>query len=199
MKYLAVCTVLAFFSAVPCLMAQAPPATEVDRFQAGLFADYFILSRTGPHINFVGVGARIGVNMGSRAQMEAEMSYDFKRNFINAFSNGFTTTLVTTRLRPLHALFGPKFNMNLGPVRTFATFKAGFVNFSSSTQNPPAGFKSALEAITNGETRPAFYPGVGIESFWGPLGLRVDGGDEIYYDKGARHNIKVTFGPVIRF
>jgi len=29
--------------------------------------------------------------------------------------------------------------------------------------------------------------------------LRLDGGDEIYFDDGARHNLKVGFGPVFRF
>jgi hypothetical protein len=38
-----------------------------------------------------------------------------------------------------------------------------------------------------------------VQGFWGPFGLRVDGGDEIYFDGGARHNLKVTFGPVLRF
>ncbi|HYL12750.1 MAG TPA: hypothetical protein VEV41_06930 [Terriglobales bacterium] len=184
----------------PLLMAQAPSgANGGDRFEAGVFADYFILSRPGPHINFVGVGARAGFNMGSRFQLEGEMSYDFKRNFNNAFSNGFTTSLATTEVRPLHGLVGPKFNEKLGPVRAFVTFKVGFLNFSSSTKNAPAGFTSALGAITTGDTRLAMYPGIGVESFWGPIGLRLDGGDDIYFDKGMRHNIKASFGPVIRF
>jgi len=189
--------VVALVCAAPSLMAQVA-ATESDHFEAGLFADYFDLSRMGPHMNFVGVGARAGVNMGSRMQFEAELSYDFKRNFTNAFSNGFSTSLATTRLRPLHGLVGPKFNMNLGPVRAFVTVKVGFLNFSSSTQNAPAGFTSALGSITNGNTQLAVYPGIGLESFWGPIGLRVDGGDGIY-DHGARHNIKASFGPVFRF
>jgi hypothetical protein len=180
------------------LVAQVA-ATKSDHFEAGVFADYFDLSRVGPHMNFVGVGARAGVNMGSRMQFEGELSYDFKRNFTNAFSNGFSTALATTRLRALHGLVGPKFNTNLGPVRAFVTFKVGFLNFSSSTQNAPAGFTSALSAITNGHTQLAMYPGIGFESFWGPIGLRADGGDGIYFDHGARHNIKASFGPVLRF
>jgi hypothetical protein len=186
-----------FGSALP-LVAQVA-ASRSDHFQAGVFADYFDLSRMGPHMNFVGVGARAGVNMGSRMQFEGELSYDFKRNFTNAFSNGFSTSLVTTRLRPLHGLAGLKFNTELGPVRAFVTVKVGFLNFSSSTQNAPAGFTSALSAITNGNTQFAVYPGVGFESFWGPIGWRADGGDGIYFDHGARHNIKASFGPVFRF
>jgi hypothetical protein len=50
-----------------------------------------------------------------------------------------------------------------------------------------------------GSVTEAIYPGLGVEGFWGPFGLRLDGGDEIYFDHGARNNLKVTFGPVIRF
>ena len=33
-----------------------------------------------------------------------------------------------------------------------------------------------------------------------PLGLRLGGaGDEIYFSSGAHNNLRVTFGPVIRF
>jgi hypothetical protein len=46
---------------------------------AGAFADYFNLSRTSPHINYVGVGARTGFNVNPDVQIEAEMGYDFDR------------------------------------------------------------------------------------------------------------------------
>jgi hypothetical protein len=43
------------------------------------------------------------------------------------------------------------------------------------------------------------YPGAGVEGFWGPIGLRLEAGDEIYFDNGTRNNLKVTFGPTFRF
>jgi hypothetical protein len=43
------------------------------------------------------------------------------------------------------------------------------------------------------------YPGGGLEGFLGPLGLRFDVGDEIYFNGGAHHALRVAFGPVIRF
>ena len=58
-------------------------------------------------------------------QIEAEMAYDFERNFTTTFDNGVTTQFVSSRLRTLHALFGPKFSTGGGPVRLFATFKGG--------------------------------------------------------------------------
>lgn len=179
----------------PSLMAQA-----YDHAEVGVFADYFRLDRTQPNLNLVGLGGRAAFNVHPNVQLEAEMAYDFKRNFTSVFSNGVSTQLVNTRLRTLHALFGPKFQFGTsGPFRVFATGKVGFVNFTTSDQNASAGFEGALGAVTTGDTRFALYPGVGVEGFWGPFGLRLDVGDQIYFDDGARNNLKVTFGPHIRF
>jgi hypothetical protein len=181
--------------AAPSLMAQ----DSYNHVEVGAFADYFNLSRTSPHINFVGVGGRAAFNVRSNVQIEAEMAYDFKRNFTTTFSNGVSTELVSTRLRTLHALFGPKFGTSGGPVRLFGTFKAGLLNFSVSNQNASAGFQSALNDVTTGNTAAAIYPGAGLEGFWGPIGLRLDAGDEIYFKNGTHNNLRVTFGPTLRF
>jgi hypothetical protein len=178
----------------PALMAQS-----YDHGEVGAFADYLNLSRTDPHINFVGVGGRAAFNVRPNVQLEAEMSYDFKRGYVSTFSDGVTTQLVNTRVRPLSGLFGPKFQSGSGPFRAYATGKVGFVNFSVSDQNAAAGFVGALGAVNNGDTQFALYPGAGVEGFWGPIGMRLELGDEIYFDKGARNNLKVTVGPVIRF
>ncbi len=171
---------------------------SLNHVEVGAYADFFRLDAPSPAINFVGVGGRLAVNVTHNVQLEAEMSYDFKRTFASAFSNGASVQFVNTDLRPLTALFGPKFQTS-GPVRAFVTGKVGFVNFSTSNQNAPAGFTSALGAVTNGDTRVAFYPGAGVEGFWGPIGLRLEAGDEIYFDHGIRNNLKASFGPVIRF
>src|SRR5262245_11737402 len=97
-------------------------AQTYDHGEIGVFADYFRLDRTSPDINFVGVGARVGINVHPNIALEAEMAYDFKRNFTSVFSNGISTQFVDTRLRPLHALFGPKFQFGTsGPFRAFVT------------------------------------------------------------------------------
>ena len=186
---------LALLLAAPSLMAQS----SYNHVEVGIFADYFNLSRTDPHINFVGLGGRAGFNVRSNVQIEAEMAYDFKRNFTTTFSDGVTSKLVDTRLRTLHALFGPKFATSGGPVRFFGTFKAGLINFSVSDQNAGAGFRSAIGDVTTGNTAAAIYPGVGLEGFLGPIGLRADVGDEIYFKNGTHNNLRVTFGPTIRF
>jgi hypothetical protein len=185
---------------VPSVWAQARTSlTGGDHVEAGIFADYLALQRPTPNINFVGFGGRAGFNVRRNIQLEGEMSYDFKRSFTSVFNNGVSTQLVNTRLRTLTGLFGPKIETGSGRLRAFATFKTGFVNFSTSDQNPLAGFKGALGKVTSGGTSAAFYPGVGAEGFLGPIGLRLDVGDEIYFDHGARHNLRVSFGPQVRF
>jgi len=195
MKRSCILFLLAFGMAVPSLMAQEGG----NHVEVGVFADYFNLSRTTPNINFVGVGGRAAFNVRDNVQIEAEMAYDFKRNFTTTFSDGITTQFVSTDLRPLHALFGPKISTGGGPFRVFGTFKAGLINFSTSNQNASSGFQSAIGDVTTGNTSAAIMPGVGLEGFFGPIGLRADVGDEIYFKNGTHNNLRVTFGPTFRF
>jgi outer membrane protein with beta-barrel domain len=194
MKWTVFAIVLALALFAPSLKAQTS-----DHIEVGAFVDYFNLSRTDPNINYVGVGGRVGVNLNPNVQIEGEMAYDFERNFTTTFSNGASTLFVRTHTRPLTALFGPKLQTNRGPFRAFATFKVGFVNFSTTNDAVLTGFQGALGSVTSGNTSAAIYPGVGVEGFWGPFGLRLDVGDDIYFDGGAQNNLKITFGPTVRF
>lgn len=196
MKRIAVFALFIICFAAPAVMAQNSGG---DHFEAGVFADYLRLSQVDPAINFVGVGGRVAFNLRPSVQLEAEMAYDFKRNFTTTFNNGINTQFVNSRTRPLTALFGPKFQTESGPFRAFVTGKVGFVNFSTTNMNAPNGFNNAINGITAGDTKFAVYPGGGIEGFWGPIGLRAEVGDEIYFDNGAQNNLRVTFGPQIRF
>jgi hypothetical protein len=193
--------VLSLFLGIVCfagtsLLAQS---NNNDHIEVGIFADYFNLARPTPHINFVGLGGRAAFNVRSNVQIEAEMAYDFRRNFTTTTSNGVSTQFVSVGLRPLHALFGPKFETSGGPVRLFGTFKAGLINFSASNESPGSGFQSGLSDITTGNTSAAIYPGLGVEGFAGWLGLRLDAGDAIYFKDGTHNNLRITFGPTIRF
>jgi len=188
--------------AVPTLSSAQAQASAYDdnHVEVGVFADYFRLSQVSPNLNMVGVGGRAAFNVHPNVQLEAEMAYDFKRNFTTTFNNGATTQFVTTSFRPLTGLFGPKFQAGTsGPFRVFVTGKVGFINFSSSSTVSGTAFVNQVNGITAGDTRFAAYPGGGIEGFWGPFGLRLEAGDEIYFDNGARNNLKVTFGPTLRF
>ncbi len=179
--------------------APALPAQEhSDHVEVGVFADYFRLSDTSPFRNFVGLGARAAVNLHPSVQLEAEMAYDFKRNYTRTFTDGISTELVNTSFRTLHGFFGPKFQAGSGPFRVFVTGKVGFDNFSISNANATAGFTSAV-GLTNGTTFFAVYPGAGLEAFAGPIGIRAEIGDDIYFNNGAHNNIRVTLGPQFRF
>ena len=160
MKRITLIAVIAFLSALPSgLMAQ-----DYNHVEFGGFVDYLNLGGSSPHINFVGLGGRVAVNVHPHVQLEAEMAYDFKRDFTTTFSDGITTHLVTSSVRPLTALFGPKFQTS-GPVRFFVTTKVGLVNFSTSVDpSILSGFTGGVNAITAGDTKFAFYPGAGIKS-----------------------------------
>jgi hypothetical protein len=190
--------VIAVLFAVAMFVPMARAQEHSDHVEVGVFADYFRFSVTDPAKNFVGVGGRAAFNLNRNIQLEAEMAYDFKRNFTNTFSDGVTTEFVDSNFRTLHGLFGPKFQTGSGPFRAFVTGKVGFDNFTINNQNPPAGFTSTV-GLDKGVTDFAVYPGGGIEAFAGPIGLRLEAGDEMYFDHGTHHNLKVTFGPQFRF
>lgn len=172
--------------------------SSYDHAEVGVFADYFRFSRTDPHINFVGLGGRAAFNIRPSVQLEAEMAYDFRRNFTNTFSDGVTTVFVQSKFRTLHGFFGPKLQTGSGPIRLFVSGKVGFDNFSLTTTSPGTGFKS-VAGLDVGKTDFAVYPSAGLELFGGPIGLRAEIGDDIYFANGAHNNLRVTVGPQFRF
>jgi hypothetical protein len=186
--------ILVLLCAAPALWAQD---ISEDHAEVGAFADYFRLSATTPEENFLGLGGRAAFNVQPWIQIEAEMAYDFQRNYTSTYSNTVTSTTVTSHLRTLQGFFGPKFQTGSGPVRFFVTGKVGFDNFSVTNATPPAGFTNAV-TLTN-STRFAVYPGGGIEAFAGPIGVRAEVGDDIYFLNGAHNNLRVSLGPQFRF
>lgn len=189
--------VTALLLAAP-MIAAAQENENRDHAEVGIFAEYFRFSDPGPTSNYIGLGGRAAFNVRPSVQLEAEMGYDFERNYTNTFSNGVTTANVTSRLRTLHGLFGPKFQTGSGPFRVFVTGKVGFENFTVTNQGVPTGFNSAV-GLGNGATYFALYPGGGIEAFAGPIGVRAEIGDNIFFNGGAHNNLRVSFGPQFRF
>jgi opacity protein-like surface antigen len=173
----------------------------------GEFAVYGDMFRYTPKnsntANFLGLGARVGFNVHPNVALEAEMNYDFAKNYTTITTNGTngSTTAVTARLRPITGLFGPKFQFGTsGPFRAFLTGKAGFLQTSSSNAKPSgSNFTGDLSQFGDNGTHFAAYPGGGIEAFLGPIGIRLEAGDEIFLSSGVRNNLRVTFGPSIRF
>jgi hypothetical protein len=181
----------------PTLLAQ-----DHDHGEVGVFADYFRL-QAAPRDLF-GLGGRLSFNVHKNVQLEAEMAYDFERGFAEGFDNGSgTASIQQSSLRVLHGMFGPKLQFGKrGPaaIRGFVTAKGGFVNFGFSDASVLSGFTSAVDNLRRDNNGNAvFYPGGGLEGYLGPIGLRLDVGDEIYFNNGAHHNLKMTFGPHIRF
>ena len=184
------------FFAAPMLVAQE--SGQMDHVELGAFVNYYRLSDPGPTKNFLGLGARAAFGVRPSIQLEAEMAYDFKRNYTSTFNNGVTTATVTSGLRTLHGFFGPKFQTGSGAFRAFITGKVGFDNFSVSNQNAPAGFSNAV-GLANGATYFALYPAGGIEAFAGPIGIRLEVGDDIFFNGGAHNNLRASIGPQFRF
>jgi hypothetical protein len=188
------------------LFAQERNPYVLNHAEIGIYGDLFRVSpANSSSINFLGLGGRFSVNVHPHAQLEAEMNYNFEQNYTTLVTSGstgvVTSTTVTSHVRPITALFGPKFQVGTsGPVRAFLTAKAGFIEYTYSN-NAPSGssFANSFSEFGNGSTHFAAYPGGGIETYFGPIGLRIEAGDEIHVNNGAYNNLRVTFGPTIRF
>ncbi|HET9802088.1 MAG TPA: hypothetical protein VFP96_02510 [Candidatus Acidoferrum sp.] len=188
---------LAFGFAAPATFAQSD-----DHIQAGLYADYFRLSQT--KTNFAGVGARFGVKVYKHVSLEAEMSYDFNKVLTEGFTDNSTVpptiTVQRTDVRALHGLIGPKVALGHNNFHPFVTLKGGFNHFFLDNRPATAGTAiSSIQDLRSNDLTGVLYPGGGLEGHLGPVGLRLDVGDEIYFAGGAHHNLRVAFGPYIRF
>ena len=84
-------------------------------------------------------------------------------------------------------------------MRLFVVTKAGFLNFGASSAVTFGNLNNQLSSIRDSETHGVFYPGGGVEFGKGTFGIRLEGGDEIFFDNGANHNFKFMGGPQIRF
>jgi hypothetical protein len=130
------------------------------------------------------------------------MSYDFGQTFTEGFTDPGTgsVTFSRTNLRILHGEFGPRVNMGHHAIQPFVTLKGGFVNFRFD--NAPATFGtlfSSVNGLRTNDVDGVLYPGGGLQAHLGPVGLRLDVGDEIYFNHGTHNNLRVAFGPVFRF
>jgi hypothetical protein len=205
-KMLRICGLLSLLAVPMWMNAQTQRAGEsrstLNHAEVGIYGDYLRFSPGSNPINFVGLGARAAFNVHPNVAIEGQLSYAFERNYSSTFKSGATTTLVRSNVRPITGLFGPKFQVgSSGPFRLFATGKVGFVNFSTTNTSAASGstFTSGVSGVGNGGNFLAVYPGGGIEGFAGPIGIRLEAGDEIYFNNGARNNLRLEFGPTFRF
>jgi len=177
-----------------------PLASAQDHLQAGAYGDYFRISQT--KTNMAGLGARIGVKAFSHVMLEGEMSYDFQQTFTEGFTNtsGGIIGFQNSNLKVLHGLFGPKIVAGHGAIRPFLMVKGGFINFRLDPRQATfAGFVSSVDNLRSNNVSGTLYPGAGVEGHLGPIGLRLEAGDEIYFAGNAHHNPRIAFGPFFLF
>lgn len=174
--------------------------------EVGVYGDLFRVAPSGSTaVNYLGLGGRVGFNVGTYAAIEAEMNYDFEQNYTTTTTTGTGATLTTntyvSKVRPITGLFGPKLQFgSSGPFRAFVEGKVGFIDFNVSNNAPStSSFANAVPGIGGSGTHLAVFPGGGVEFFGGPLGLRIEAGDEVWVDNGANNNLRVTFSPTFRF
>lgn len=171
------------------------------RMEAGIFLDSLSVSETGTN-NF-GLGARFGYRIYRNVMLEGELAYDYGLNFNEAYrniTNGNITAIESTSIGVTHGLIGPTLQPAHGHFRPFATVKAGFDDFRlSPSLLPYSNVVSSVFGLRTSNLNAAFYPAGGAEVSLGPLGLRLEGGDEIYFNRGAHNNLRITFGPILRF
>ena len=171
------------------------------RVEVGVFLDYLSISQT--NTNNFGVGGRLGYRIHHSVMMEGELAYDYGINFEEAYrniENGDIIAIGRTSIGVTHGLFGPTVQPAKGVFRPFATLKGGFVDFRLSPSLLPLNnVVSTILGIRTSSLNLAIYPGGGIEASLGPVGLRLELGDEIYFNHGGHNNLRVTFGPILRF
>jgi hypothetical protein len=180
--------------ATPCLFAQK-------RVEAGVFLDYLDVSQTGTN-NF-GLGARFGYRVYHDVMLEGELAYDYGINFEEVYRNlasGNIGAIERTSVGVTHGLVGPKLQPSGGVFRPFVTLKGGFMDFRLSPGLLPlSNAVSTLLGLRTSNLNAAIYPGAGVEAAIGPVGLRFEIGDEVYFNNGAHNNLRLTFGPTVRF
>jgi hypothetical protein len=183
------------------LCGSSPPLFAQERVGAGIFLDYLSISQT--NTNNFGLGGRFGYRIHRRVMMEGELAYDYGINFHEAYrnlTNGDITAIEHTSIGVTHGLFGPTLQPAKGRFRPFVTLKGGFIDSRlSPSLLPLSTVESTLLGIRTSSLNVAMYPGAGVEASLGPVGLRFELGDNIYFSSGVHNNLRITFGPILRF
>ncbi len=197
MRRLAILSALALFLGVMAPAASAQSTDDKNHGEFGVYFDYFRLEFA--KLNLFGVGGRVGFNIRPAVAIEGEMAYDFERSTTQTITSGGITNTFRSNLRLIHGLAGPKIQTTKGPIRLFAVLKGGLLNFGVGGPVTAGSFAKQIGTIKDGDTNGVFYPGGGIEFNAGNFGIRLEAGDEIYWDNGPNHNFKFMGGPQIRF
>jgi hypothetical protein len=177
-----------------------PPGQEENKRDHGSFGAFFDYSRLDtPSLNMFGVGGRAGFKIWRQVQLEGEIAYDFNQTFTQTVTSGSSTNRITTNVKGLYALFGPKVRIP-HTKNFFFVAKAGFVNWGVSGPSTTGSFTTQIAGIANGNIDTVFYPGAGYEFKLWRLDIRAEAGDEIVsVNNGHLNNFRATIGPQFRF
>jgi hypothetical protein len=183
------------------LLAGFSSALHAQHVELGVFGTYEHYDIVGPPEHEFGLGGRIGFNLGKYVQFELESSYDFKYADFDLMTLSDRIVVNNSKLGVLHGNAGLK--LQTGGGSFFLFVKGGANRFDIEVvETTASGFPTVTttaQRLQNVYTKGVLYTGGGIGFHAGVLGIRFDAGDEIYWDKGARHNLRVTFGPTLRF
>jgi hypothetical protein len=184
-----------------CVLVGTSSLFAQKRLEAGVFLDYVDVSQTST--NNLGLGARFGYRVHHDVMLEGELAYDYGINFGEAYRNivnGDIAAIENTSVGVTHGLFGPKLQPAGGGFRPFITLKGGFMDFRLSPGLLPlSNAVSTILGLRTSNWNAVIYPAAGVEATVGPVGLRFEVGDEVYFNHGAHNNLRLTFGPFVRF
>jgi hypothetical protein len=151
-----------------------------------------------PGENFLGIGGRAAFNVHPSIQLEAEMAYDFlAKRYADLQRWGLDGSgdIASPHAARISRTEVPD---GTGSIPRFVTGKVGFENFSITNQNAGAGFTNTV-GLTNGSTQFAICPGGGFEALAGPIGVRAEIGDDIYFVNRSHNNMRIGLGAQFRF
>ena len=189
-----------FVIALFAILLSRPFCSAQKRIEAGVLLDYLGVADTRTS-NF-GIGGRFGYRIHHNVMLEGELAYDYGISFDELYrnvANGSLAAIERTSIGVTHGLFGPKFEPR-GGIRPFFTVKAGLIDFRfSPSLLPYSNVVSTIFGLRESRLNTAIYPGGGVEAAVGPVGLRFELGDEIYFNHGTHNNLRITFGPFLRF
>jgi len=188
-------------SGIALLLLVIAPELFAQKLEAGFFLDSLSISQTNTD-NF-GLGGRFGYRVRRNVMIEGELAYDYGINFQEAYrnvANGSLTAIERTSIGVTEGLVGPTLRPARGHFRPFATLKGGFIDFRlSPSLLPYSSVASTILGIRTSSVSATVYPAAGAEASLGPVGLRLEAGDAIYFNNGAHNNLRITFGPIVRF
>lgn len=189
--------VLCFAFMAPATLAQLSGDNDSNKNlgEFGVYVDFTKLQFA--KLKMLGVGGRIGFNINPAIAIEGDLAYDLPQSVSQSTTTLGVTTTVGANIRLIHGLFGAKIHTTGKSVQVFGVLKGGILNFGLSGTNGAA--LNQIGAIKDGDSKPVFYPGGGVEFKIRRVWIRIEGGDEIFWDNGPNHNLKIMAGPQIHF